>query len=567
MAADKKIRFGIEGGEQVDAYMQRYRQFAEQQAQQIVDYAKRTEGSGKAQLKNIEDQVATIEKRNKLEEQYRKSQIKVGTASGAVTDPSKALEAAAKVTEEDKLSVQLLKEILDTEKISLREQIKQERQGAADKQDQEKSENEELRRRQKTQDDEESQARSARRGVVQAGAGVGLSKNEFYGAAGLLAFIPLFGQALAAGAQKALSSAEAYQAGLGANVGIGGGTQGRLAGYGAGQTVYGYSIPEALQERVSIARARGGVDGAGQAALESQILQRGAGLDQSTILGLERLQRGGDVGSSTSTVQSLVAGLKSTGAMGGSDLAALPEYLQILTSLGQEQISTLGKIDMGVNQKLVVGLSTLDDSFKNPDVLRTVIESVKGGLSGATTPQMEALQYSVLSRMNPGSSFVELQEMREVPSLEYFQAMMEQLRGMSANEEQLVLNVQAAFGGKIGMARKIAEGKITDVDFTGKGIKDLKGRGRGATPELTKSEKEFENTFALTGDKLVKAISGFGTSLQQAAARDKERTQAIDDNTVELLKQNGNETAPLKKEFYRAMILLSQKMRTGRMHP
>lgn len=91
------------------------------------------------------------------------------------------------------------------------------------------------------------------------------------------------------------------------------------------------------------------------------------------------------------------------------------EYLKILVQLNQEQLQTTGKTNALLTGQIVEGIMKLSDKFANPQVLQSIIGNIKSGLSQASTPQMEAMQYYTLQEMFPEASLWELEKMREDP--------------------------------------------------------------------------------------------------------------------------------------------------------
>ena len=210
-----------------------------------------------------------------------------------------------------------------------------------------------------------------------------------------------------------------------------------------------------------------------------------------------------------------VSAFRGAGTISGGNLALLPEYLQTLIGLSQQQLQTLGEVDQGINVRMIAGISALDEAFKNPDVLRGVVSSLQGGLTNASSPQVEALQYSVLSRANPGASLFELQKTRErgLSDPKYASMYLTQLRDVSGgSDERFYLNIASAFGMSASMAEKVggrfAAGDIDSIiDLAGTGsaageIAGRAGRGRG-TSEIEISTAKFTSQFQQTGKDLV----------------------------------------------------------------
>lgn len=91
------------------------------------------------------------------------------------------------------------------------------------------------------------------------------------------------------------------------------------------------------------------------------------------------------------------------------------EYLKILVQLNQEQLQTTGKTNALLTGQIIEGIMKLSDKFANPQVLQQIVGNIKNGLSQASSPQMEAMQYYTLQEMFPEASLWELEKMREDP--------------------------------------------------------------------------------------------------------------------------------------------------------
>jgi hypothetical protein len=79
----------------------------------------------------------------------------------------------------------------------------------------------------------------------------------------------------------------------------------------------------------------------------------------------------------------------------------------------------------------------------NPEVLKQIIGSVYTGLTQAKTPQVEAMQYEVLSRIAPGASLWEMKKMISDPfgekSQKYLPEFLKSLISISGSREDAYL--------------------------------------------------------------------------------------------------------------------------------
>jgi hypothetical protein len=215
--------------------------------------------------------------------------------------------------------------------------------------------------------------------------------------------------------------------------------------------------------------------------------------------------------------------LVGSGIISEDDKYATNEYLQILTQTGQRQVELLGKVDTGVNEKMMLRLGQMNENFKNPAVLKTLMESTISSWQQTGTPQTEALKYSILSQMYPGKSLLDYERMRENPTIEMEKAEMQFIKNLSPNEDMQIRNVANMKNLTKTLAtdyvRSFNAGKMTDADYK-KAIAevDLKSSAYEATGSIRRSSAGVDNTFALMGDELAEAmkptIDAFNTAMK-----------------------------------------------------
>jgi hypothetical protein len=529
---DKKVRFSAE--ENIRPVLRGLSEESSKLGRKLIEDARAYTTSSKETLKYIEEQIRAKERLIALESKGARVELERAYGRGDI----KKAEYSREKTEigiTDKYSQQqvgLLRELINTIKSESQKEIREDRKGVeasikasktveqlSPKGDPEKILKETIQRAElgdiKTTEREEKEkfryGKVLERGSNALG-GVAGSRNQFYMLAATLAMIPVIGQGASAIANKGFSSAERYQEGLGGMSQLTGLSQSNFYGAGGDLTNIGYSKAPFLELQRRTAIARGGVGASVGAARDVAYLERGTGFGADIFLEQEQLSRAGGLGARAGT-QRLVRGLQGVGGIKGQDMSLLGEYLPILVNLQREQVKLTGETNNEIATKLVTGIASLDESFKNPDVLRNVMPSIMGGLTSATSPQAEALQFRVLSRLsgNRGKSFTQLQEERERPTLEYFQSTVGELRGMSPNQEALIQNIKGFFGlqGKTGIARKIAEGTFDTGTYTDEaGIIDLKTRAgkEFATGELKAGTALFTEKFETVGQGLIDAI-------------------------------------------------------------
>jgi hypothetical protein len=283
-------------------------------------------------------------------------------------------------------------------------------------------------------------------------------------------------------------------------------------------TNIGLDPTEAASRMGTLARSRRSGANLKETLKSQAMLERGIGLDMNAFNEIEKLSLlEGNTG--LSNIQSSVAAMRAGGIVKGQDMSAVPDYLAVIARLSNEQVTRLGKVDVGINSKMVAAMANMDDTLKkSPEALGTMISSVYSGLTGSRSPQTEALQYSVLSKMRPGASMFELMEMKENPFSEknqrYLPEYLKQLEKMSGgNKEMTMMNIMQQFGLSASMSRTLYEGwkggnleNVMKQKFAGKeGIENLEGRAKDVVSDQEKLELE-KNKMILDISKGVGAI-------------------------------------------------------------
>lgn len=401
--------------------------------------------------------------------------------------------------------------------------------------------------------------------MMQTGAGMGgLAGGAVMGAAAVI------GASLFAAAKGAMISGAAEPSFM-RMAGIGGGSYSDYRGFGEEAENYGYTRDIVAQRRADMSLAGLTTRGSGQAALESLQMERGLGLSSGLTQQLERFQRPGMSNISTmETTQQMIAYLRATGVVKGGDMSALPEYLQSLVSLSQQQLTVLGSVDTGVNTKMIASISNLDNTFKNPDVLGKIVSSFNQGLTTAPNEQIEALQYTVLNQIAPGKNIFELKKMREDPfgtSLsaeieqakkegnvdkvkqletertqrqDYLPSLLEFLKTISPNRNIFEANILEMFPqlGSLTMASKVAGGfesgnlqEMLGRDISKDPKTDIQGRALDATGIYTREVAKFTNSFMTAGDKVVEALSSLKMGIVDLIDKTAKLTTATQENT------------------------------------
>lgn len=565
MTQETKLRFSAE--DQVTPLMKKLRQESEQLGREMIRDARSYTTSGKEALRYIEDQIRAIERRSKADKESRIAELDIARQKGGISEPAYKQRASAISTESkiDQQQVTLLRELIETVKNTSRREIIEDRKDVERQLKSDRSVGElgvggnellalkkTLQRQeigevkaQETKEKEEFRYGKVMQGGIGAAETAAGSKNQFFAIAAGLAAIPLFGKALSGVAQRGLEAATMYQRGLAGMSQLSGEGQGGFVMGNASLRGFGETKASFLDRQRAVSIARGSASGSKQSAMDMMFLEKGTGLNREMFLELEKFTRAGGSGATRGT-KGLIGGLRGVGAMEGTDISLLGEYLPILINLQREQLQITGEVKDGISTDLVAGIASMSDTFKNPDVLKNVLPQIMGGLRNPSTPQAQALQYSVLSGLNPNASLTDLQIAQEKPTLKYFQSTMSRLRGMGGGRDILVQNIKGMFPGlSTSMAADIESGAIDMSEFAGKegkiDFKKLAGKGYGTTT-LDEASASYTRGFETVGQGVIDAINGLAGKVGEL------QSQIIDDiksrnETADQLEEAGNKVA------------------------
>lgn len=255
-------------------------------------------------------------------------------------------------------------------------------------------------------------------------------------------------------------------------------------------------------------------------------LQKGFDVSSGDLLGLARTGRGENDFNMSRVFSGLYTGLQYAGLGKEKTEALIPDYLKLLTELGQEQLSTLGEVNSGINTRLITALSG-ESRLQSPEALRTAIQSITKGLSEAPTPQLEALQFRSISKAFPGKSYWDIEKIRQAPLAEgneqYLPEYMRSIKSMTSSRTEFEMAVSAAFKLSPLIAESVVEAfNKGDFDQLTKEIKpglsqdDILKRAGEAVNRFDRVVGEFENfkTGLLTEDTS-NAITRIANSLEK----------------------------------------------------
>lgn len=221
-----------------------------------------------------------------------------------------------------------------------------------------------------------------------------------------------------------------------------------------------------------------------QQTIDALALERGLGINPGVVGEIAKLGRG----SAQDPMKEVLRMMNSMGLSGMSklgDFSLLGENLGLLVDLSKRQLEATGRVDMGINTKIIGAFAKMDNSFKNPEVLRGVIDKFSGGLSKASTPQMEALQMLSLNQLHPNASLRDLEIIRSNPLAhpEYLEKVMSNLsRFTGGNRESFGRSLDMMFGFNAEQSNLIARKYLAgDKNWiTNFKIDDTSSRGEGS---------------------------------------------------------------------------------------
>ena len=525
---DKKIRIDADASPFRDR-LSEVKRDSREMANGIIEDALRISNSYKEVSKNIEDAIKQLERSQSVDVMQQKVDVGSRLSSGEISkeEVGDMLKAIMEGNNIAKLQTELTRDLIDSETRVGKEELDNDSKNIAELLSKKPHEERSLKERyqaamlgldgDRLSDDERRGGRLAggMRGYgmailgskdpVSAGLNVaseaGGEMMAMGGKAGIIGAAVMLGAV--AGKKMWDASAEYYKESLRSEVVTGSALD---LDFAKGFSRYGVSAADFAARRTPLARTR--LSGVGiDKAIESQIyFEKGMGIDQGMFGAAERLgvQSGG---SGAGNIQLAVSALKNAGVIKGSDYSTVPEYLQIMIELGKDQVSKLGKVDQGLNTRVVGALSEISDGTrKSPEYLKSMVDAIKGGLSTAGSSQVEGLQYSVLSRIRPGASMVDLMKMRENPfgpgNEEYLPGMLEQYKKISGGGDRFTLMLKNAFPqlssvqAAEDLAKAFEEGTLKDwskKNLPAEGEPDIKGKAYTGTSGQAEAAAIMDN--------------------------------------------------------------------------
>jgi len=554
--AEKQVRFTVDGT-QAESYMQRMRQSASGLAREMITASEGMGKTGRDVLKDVEDQIKAIEKRNSLylDIQKRELAANLGSDKLSQTDYDRSLTNLEQGNDEDKTQTQLLRELIDAVKVTSKSEIREDREGVRDQLDAFKKgdgvdEDEFDRLKLLLQGDEfvgEGRKEDKKGGGL---GGVSSALNDMAGARNI-------GDIASYGGEAAGQVAARVGPGgiIGLIIGLVGGAVLKTV-LGQLGTLESASRDYAILTDQSISGVIGGVRGMDKSGMvglgmsPSQYFEKEAGYrrafkggDVNTLdlAGLEKARglSGADI-SGLLGVQRYEGGTIDTGVPGvpgvksgspialasfferylirtGQDISVLPEILQQFAQEAKVIISTQGEVNSRSLATVIAGMGTAF-GLKGENLSR-VVGGIRGGMQRQQNPVIQALQFESMSQVTPGASLWDLEVAMENP-LEnpmYINQYLTNLRKMSGGGDmykRAIFNTFGQFGISKTDAGRIAEGEdFLNIINRSSGIGDYVGKTNMVQNIPIDYRSEAENKFVGALEKSTAAFSSLKQSL------------------------------------------------------
>lgn len=499
---DKKLRISVE-----DTKLKDLGRSATTLANDMIRSSRQYSTSSKEILRDLEEQIKLIEKRNKLDTEKQRTGLQTRFEAKEITGGQlrTGMSKIQSESREDKLQVQLLREVIDTIKATSKNEIREDRIGTEKRIRSDKSINklgvtgdpqqalkntiQQALLGELGQEESEQKGRFKAFGRFGKGAGrtfntaaqLGTSKNELYALAGLVGLTPFVGQGLSQLGNRFLSAGETAEQSM---------TKMAVANMGSG-------IGSAADEWRSIKKTGLGID---LGLSPSELLSRRADIRQTMGFGLSEKNFMQSMGAEKFVGAGNIDQLASISRYGQGDMSKVIRLLEA----GQENTTTLTEnisayvsasnnalnISSRVNEadmaKSIIGISTA--TGQTGIGLNQVTGAIQG-LGKSNNPLTKSLMMRAFRQSNPNASMFDIQAMMEDPLANLQRGggqFFDNIKEMSGGGQQYKQVLYSLFGGNISRTR-INEILKDGGDFT-QIAKEAQQAKEGGTEILRKAE-------------------------------------------------------------------------------
>ncbi|MBJ7437145.1 MAG: hypothetical protein JHC54_16045, partial [Acinetobacter sp.] len=194
-------------------------------------------------------------------------------------------------------------------------------------------------------------------------------------------------------------------------------------------------------------------------------------------------------------------------------------YLGIANALSQQQIQTLDRVDVGINTNMISEFAKLGGGFSNPEVLRGILQTINSGVQNPSNQYAQAMQFAVMSRINPAASRYELMEMQEkgMQDPRILKGVLDQLK-QSAGPNQDLFNEQIkayfpqlSYSQASRLGRSYSSGQLdltAEPSEAPRGMESfISGRASENTANLSVRTATMDNMLAVKGEEISNQIA------------------------------------------------------------
>lgn len=210
-------------------------------------------------------------------------------------------------------------------------------------------------------------------------------------------------------------------------------------------------------------------------------------------------------------MKQLYSAMADTGVLGGdnNDMSRMDAIVSTATSLATDQLMRGGAVGMGDNLIALRALSKMGGAFDNDQYLQSVVSGVDRGLSQAGGAETQALKYQALRRLDPTADVFDLGIMMEqgLATEGYFQSMLDLANSMSSDNMSRKTNLQSLLPGVDAAAiKEMIENPDFDMSKFSRSQVNISERQKATHSEAL----EFQHGLANQGKAL---MADFGNAI------------------------------------------------------